>query len=179
MVFKKTVIEDDNGRVCSCCKQYKEWNEFSVDRSRFNSRWRSYDCLECRREKKRAYRQNWWYAKDHEYKYKKRHLEIGDQIYFNSEIWEVIDHKYNWYIVKSIVNWDERRISTSDNHCRRNNNCIRFVKLKNPVVLMRTREKPQFEVKTDGETFELTPPPKEEKKFSIDLDELLENGEGW
>ena len=39
---------------------------------------------------------------------------------------------------------------------------------------MRTREKPQFEVKTDGETFELTPPPKEEKKFSIDLDEMLD-----
>jgi hypothetical protein len=38
---------------------------------------------------------------------------------------------------------------------------------------MRTKEKPQFEVKTDGETFELTPPPKEKKKFSIDLDEML------
>jgi hypothetical protein len=37
---------------------------------------------------------------------------------------------------------------------------------------MRTEEKPKFEVKTDGELFELTPPPKE-KKFSIDLDEML------
>lgn len=71
------------------------------------------------------------------------------------------------------MNWTERRISTSDNHYRRNNNCVRFKKLKNPVVLMRTKEKPQFEVKTDGEIFELTPPPKEEKKFSIDLDEML------
>ena len=174
MVFKKTVIEDDNGRVCSCCKQYKKWNEFSVDRSRFNARWRSYDCLECRREKKRKYRLNGWYAKDREYKYKKRHLEIGDQIYFNSEIWEVQSYSMKkWYIVKSIVTWEEKRISTADNHYRRNNHCVRFVKLKNPVVLMRTKEKPQFEVKTDGETFELTPPPKEEKKFSIDLDELL------
>lgn len=78
-----------------------------------------------------------------------------------------------WYIVKSIVTWEEKRINTSDNHYRRNNSCVRFVKLKNPVVLMRTKEKPQFEVKTDGEIFELTPPPKEEKKFSIDLDEML------
>jgi hypothetical protein len=35
---------------------------------------------------------------------------------------------------------------------------------------MRTEEKPKFEVKTDGELFELTPPP---KKFSIDLDDLI------
>ena len=78
-----------------------------------------------------------------------------------------------WYIVKSIVSWEEKRITTWDNHYRRNNSCVRFVKLENPVVLMRTKEKPQFEVKTDGEIFELTPPPKEEKKFSIDLDDLL------
>ena len=113
-------------------------------------------------------------TKEREYKHKKRHLEKWDQIYFNSEIWEVQSYSMKkWYIVKSIVTWEEKRISTSDNHYRRNNHCVRFVKLENPVVLMRTKEKPQFEVKTDGETFELTPPPKEEKKFSIDLDEML------
>lgn len=71
------------------------------------------------------------------------------------------------------MNWNERRISTSDNHYRRNNNCVRFTKLENPVVMMRTREKPQFEVKSNWEIFELVDPPKEEKKFSIDLDEML------
>lgn len=51
---------------------------------------------------------------------------------------------------------------------------MRFIKLENPVVLMRTKEKTQFEVKTDGEIFELTPPPKEEKKFKINLDDLID-----
>ena len=168
MTFKKTVIEDDNGRVCSCCKQYKKWNEFSVDRSRFNARWRSYDCLECRREKKRRYRLNGWYAKDREYKYKKRHLEIGDQIYFNSEIWEVQSYSMKkWYIVKSIVNWNERRISTADNHYRRNNHCVRFTKLETPVELVQPNKDntPTIDIELE--------PPKEEKKFSIDLDEML------
>lgn len=159
MVFQKTVVEDDNGRVCSCCKQYKARDQFSVDRSRFNARQRSYDCLECRREKKKAYRLKTWYAKDHEYKYKKRHLEIGDQIYFNSEIREVIDHKYNGYIVRSIIFWNERRISTSDNHYRRNNNCVRFTKLQEKIVMELPKETKQELV--------------EEKKFSIDLDSLM------
>lgn len=111
---------------------------------------------------------NGWYTKDREYKYKKRHLEIGDQIYFNSEIWEVQSYSMKkWYIVKSIVNWNERRISTADNHYRRNNHCVRFTKLESPVELVQPKKDntPTIDIELE--------PPKEEKKFSIDLDEML------
>ena len=153
---------------------YQQQPQPKAIRVNFRERVIRYWYEECKNKAHAEYRLNWWYNKDHEYKHNKRHLEIGDQIYFNSEIWEVQSYSMKkWYIVKSIVTWEEKRITTRDNHYRRNNSCIRFVKLENPVVLMRTKEKPQFEVKTDGEIFELTPPPKEEKKFSIDLDDLL------
>lgn len=131
-------------------------------------------CKICRNKAHQEYRDIGGREKDREYKHRKRHLAEWDQIYFNSEIREVQDYKSKkWYIVKSIVNWTERRISTMDNHYRRNNNCVRFTKLENPVVLMRTKEKPQFEVKSDWEIFELVEPPKEERKFKINLDDLL------
>ena len=168
----KHIVYDDNGRVCNKCWEYKKRDDYSYNKVWFHKR--NNTCKVCKNKAHAEYRLNWWYNKDHEYKHNKRHLEIGDQIYFNSEIWEVQSYSMKkWYIVKSIVTWEEKRITTWDNHYRRNNHCVRFVKLENPVVLMRTKEKPQFEVKTDGETFELTPPPKEEKKFSIDLDEML------
>jgi hypothetical protein len=70
-----------------------------------------------------------------------------------------------WYIVKSIVSWEERRISTSDNHYRRNNSCVRFRKLLENVVLVQpSKNTPEIT---------LEDLPKEEKKFSIDLDEML------
>lgn len=168
----KHIVYDDNGRVCNKCWEYKKRDDYSYNKVWFHKR--NSTCKVCKNKAHAEYRLNWWYEKDHEYKHRKRYLEKWDQIYFNSEIWEVQSYSMKkWYIVKSIVTWEEKRITTWDNHYRRNNSCVRFVKLENPVVLMRTKEKPQFEVKTDGETFELTPPPKEEKKFSIDLDEML------
>ena len=167
--YKSEIGED--GRVCNKCKKYKQRNEFAK-----NKEWvkgHTCVCKECRNSYHREFREKTNHEWDRRYKLEKRHLERWDQIYFNSEIREVKEYRNKkWYTVKSIMTWAERVISTSDNHNRPNNSCIRFVKLRNPIVMMRTKEKPQFEVKTDGELFELTPPP--EKKFSLDLDDLLE-----
>ena len=162
----KHIVYDDNGRVCNKCWEYKKRDDYSYNKVWFYKR--NSTCKECKNKAHAEYRLNWWYEKDREYKKKKRYLDVGDQIYFNSEIWEVGDYKYNkWYSVKSIVNWEERRISTSDNHYRRNNNCVRFTKLESPVELVQPKidNTPTIDIELE--------PPKEEKKFSIDLDELL------
>lgn len=155
----------EDGRVCRKCGEYKLRNEFA--RNKVWVKGYTSICKICRNKAHQEYRDIWGREKDREYRHRKRHLEKWDQIYFNSEIWEVIDHKYNWYIVKSIVNWTERRISTMDNHYRRNNNCVRFTKLKTPVKLVQPKKDntPTIDIELD--------PPREEKKFSIDLDEML------
>lgn len=156
----------EDGRVCRKCGEYKLRNEFA--RNKVWVKGYTSICKICRNKAHAEYRLNWWYEKDREYKHRKRYLDTWDQIYFNSEIREVGDYKYNkWYSVKSIVNWDERRISTSDNHYRRNNNCVRFTKLETPVELVQPKKDntPTIDIELE--------PPKEEKKFSIDLDEML------
>lgn len=148
----KHIVYDDNGRVCNKCWEYKKRDLFSYSKSGFNKH--TPMCKECRNKYHNEHRQKTWYKADREYRDKKRHLNTWDQIYFNSEIREVKDYKYNkWYTVKSIVNWEERRISTMDNHYRRNNSCVRFTKLKTPVELVQPKE--------------------EEKKFEINLDDIL------
>lgn len=169
----KHIVYDDNGRVCNKCWEYKKRELFANSKAWFKRH--TSVCKECRNSYHREFREKTNHEWDRKYKLEKRHLERWDQIYFHNEIWEVKEYRNKkWYTVVSIMTWAERVISTSDNHNRRNNNCVRFVKLKNPIVMMVTKEKPKFEVKTDGELFELTPPP-EEKKFKIDLDDLLEN----
>lgn len=163
---RKTIQYDNNGRVCNKCKQYKCWDEFA--RSKIWLMQHTSICKICRNKAHQEYRDIGGREKDREYKHRKRYLTEWDQIYFNSEIREVQDYKSKkWYRVKSIVNWIERRISTSDNHYRRNNNCVRFTKLKTPVELVQPKEDniPTIDIGLE--------PPKEEKKFSIDLDEML------
>ena len=163
---REHIVYDSDGRVCTRCWEYKKRDDYSYNKVWFHKR--NSTCKECKNKAHAEYRLNWWYEKDREYKEKKRYLEQWDQIYFNSEIREVGDYKYNkWYSVKSIVNWDERRISTADNHYRRNNHCVRFTKLESPVELVQPKKD-----NTPTIDIELVPP-KEEKKFSIDLDEML------
>ena len=152
--YGKIVIRyNDEWRICTKCWEYKLWDEFANSKTWFMGH--TWKCKECRNRIHQEYRERTNRARDRQYKIEKRHLEIWDQIYFNSEIWEVKEKRYNWYIVKSIMNWTERRISTSDNHYRRNNNCVRFTKLKNSIVMMVSKQKPKFSVEADEELYEL------------------------
>ena len=136
-----TIVEE-NWRVCSRCKQFKEWNMFARTKDGINGR--TSNCKQCRNEMKREYRLKTWYAKDHEYKKNKRVLSIWDQIYFQDDVWEVLDYKHKkWYTVKSILNWTEKKISTMDNHYSINNSCVRFTKLKS---LLRVKTTEQLEI---------------------------------
>ena len=154
---REYIVYDSDGRVCTRCWEYKKRDLFSYSKSGFNKH--TPMCKECRNKYHNEHRQKTWYKADREYKDKKRHLQIGDQIYFNSEIWEVQSYSSNkWYIVKSIVTWEERRISTMDNHYRKNNHCVRFRKLLEKVTLVQPNKIKEVI---------------EEKKYSIDLDEML------
>lgn len=145
---------DENWRVCTKCWEYKVWSEYAKNKvwvCGFTSK-----CKDCRNKYHQEYRDKTNRARDKQYKIEKRKLNIWDQVYFNSQIREVAEYKSNrWYKVVSIMTWEERRLSTSDNHNRPNTNCARFVKIKNPIVLMRTTEKPKFTVETDDEFYEL------------------------
>ena len=148
----KTPANSD-GRICTRCWIFKLRDEFNRNRVGHNGRCSR--CRDCMNKQHHEYRESTDRKKDREYKYKRRHLEIWDQIYFHSEIWEVKEKRYNWYIVKSIMNWTERRISTSDNAQAWYTNCVKFIKLKNPIVLMVSKEKPKFSVESDWELYEL------------------------
>lgn len=153
-MFKpKTEITAD-GRVCCKCWKFKLRKDYSVCRS--VKAWYTSKCKDCRNAYHKELRERHDYEWDRRYKLQRRKLEIWDQIYFHNEIWEVKEYRNKkWYTVKSIMNWTERIISTSDNHNYPNNHCVRFVKLKNPIVMVRTTEKPKFSVETDDEFYEL------------------------
>ena len=134
----QSIIKED-WRVCTDCWKFKTRDKFCISRSA--STWHTPNCYDCRNERKRQYRNEHGRAVDRAYKNYKRKLNIGDQIYFNSDIREVLDYKYRkWYTVKSILNWTERRISTSDNHYVRNNSCVRFIKLEYLLKVKTTEE---------------------------------------
>ena len=121
-------IIDDKWRVCTKCWEYKERDKFAKSVSWVNKH--TCNCKECRNKMKADYRKRTQYAKDHEYKIKKRKLNQWDQIYFQDDIREVISYRVKkWYLVKSLLNWTEREISTSDNHYKPNNKCVRYKKL--------------------------------------------------
>lgn len=127
---KYWIIIKENWRVCSKCKQFKEWNCFARTKEWIN--WYTCNCKECRNKMKADYRMRTNYTKDHEYKLNKRNLKQWDQIYFQDDIREVVSYKMKkWYLVKSILNGAEKRISTGDNHYRQNNICVRYRKLTN------------------------------------------------
>jgi len=143
MSFKRRIknwtIINENWRVCSKCKQFKEWNWFARTKNWIN--WYTCNCKECRNKAKSEYRKRTNYYKDHEYKKKKRILFIGDQIYFQDDVREVLSYKMKkWYIVKSILNGVKRRISTGDNHYTKNNICVRFKKLDSILKVKTTEE---------------------------------------
>ena len=140
---KNWIIIKENWRVCSKCKQFKEWNCFARTKKWIN--WYTCNCKECRNKAKAEYRKRTNYAKDHEYKKNKRNLTIWDQIYFQDDVWEVLDYKHKkWYTVKSILNWTEKKISTMDNHHSINNSCVRFTKLKS-LLRVKTTEQLKLE----------------------------------
>lgn len=152
------IKRDENGRVCNTCKQYKTRDEFSYNKVWFHER--NPSCKVCKNKAHAEYRANWWHLKDQEYKQRRRKLNIWDQVYFNSEIREVIDYRNNrWYWVKSIVSWVERRIDTNDNPISTTHNVVKFTKLTDKIVLEQPKETQQ-EIE-------------EEKKFSINLDDLM------
>lgn len=119
-------------RKCSRCWVFKEWDKFSRTPNWIN--WYTCNCKDCRNEMKRAYRERTNGQKDLEYREFKRHLKLWDQIYFSDDIWEVTEHiEHKWYIVRSILNWITRQISTSDNFYNWWKTCVRFKKLKTPL----------------------------------------------
>ena len=143
-----TIIKE-NWRVCSRCKKFKIREEFSRTRDWIN--WRTCNCKECRNEMKAEYRKRTQYAKDHEYKKNKRNLEEWDQIYFQNDIREVIWYKTKkWYTVKSVLNGVLKQISTSDNHYKPNNHCVRFRKLWS-ILKVKTNEQIQMEKELEEE----------------------------
>ena len=146
------IVRDENWRVCNKCKKYKPRSEYARNKSWFHKK--CWKCKECANAEHHEYRLNWWYAKDREYKIRKRKLNIWEQVYFNWEIREVVWYKYNrWYTVKSIVSGEERRIDTNDNPIRTNTNCVRFQKLVERVQFVveeeKEEEKPKFELSLD------------------------------
>ena len=132
-------IITENWRVCSRCKKLKAWNEFARNKEWIN--WYTCNCKECRNEMKADYRKKTNYSKDHEYKKNKRNLKEWDQIYFQNDIREVIWYKTKkWYTVKSVLNGVLKQISTSDNHYKPNNHCVRFRKLNTPLELVEEKK---------------------------------------
>ena len=143
-----TIIKE-NWRVCSRCKKFKIREEFA--RTRYWINWRTCNCKECRNEMKAEYRKRTQYAKDHEYKKNKRNLKEWDQIYFQNDIREVIWYKTKkWYTVKSVLNGVLKQISTSDNHYKPNNHCVRFRKLWS-ILKVKTNEQIQKEKELEEE----------------------------
>ena len=100
---------------------------------------------------KAEYRKRTQYAKDHEYKKNKRNLKEWDQIYFQNDIREVIWYKTKkWYTVKSVLNGVLKQISTSDNHYKPNNHCVRFRKLWS-ILKVKTNEQIKKEKELEEE----------------------------
>lgn len=132
-------VVDENGRVCRGCWVYKTWDKFWKNKQQKN--WYTSRCLECRNLKKKEYRKANKCAKDKEYRNWRRNLAIGDQIYFQDDIWDVISYKYKkWYTVRSILNWWERIICTWDNHHVKGNHCVRFRKLVHKLEVKTVEE---------------------------------------
>ena len=131
--------KDNNGRVCTFCWIYKPWSEFS--RSKDNKTGYTPNCKQCRNEQKHQWRIKTNREVDRNYRNNKRHLKIGEQIYFNNDVREVLSYKFKkGYTVKSILNGTLKVISTADNHYIKNNSCVRFKKMLEPIVIKATND---------------------------------------
>lgn len=115
---------DDNGRICRDCNKYKPRSDYHNSKVWLNKR--TQNCIECRNKNKQEYRQNNRRSKDHEYKQKKRKLEVWEIIAtYNPIIYEwnprenklqVLHYRYKkWYYCKSLLTGDECYISLWDN----------------------------------------------------------------
>lgn len=71
MPFKITTHTDENGRVCTKCKEYKLWDNFS--RCSATVSWYTPNCKQCRKETKTKYLATWyWHHKTRNSKIVKR-----------------------------------------------------------------------------------------------------------
>jgi len=127
----KTLI-NEKGRVCLKCWIFKERDNYSKNKK--VKTWRLGTCKECMKEIKREYRYNrGGIEKDREYKRNKRHLEIGEQVFLNDEIREVIDKKFKRGVkIRSLLSGNERRLDPNDNKGK-SLNSIKFERVRNPI----------------------------------------------
>jgi hypothetical protein len=134
----------EKGRNCTNCWIFKPRSEFSKDLS--NKYRHTPDCKECRKRKKRAYREQNQRSKDKEYRLKKRKLQIGEYIAFlnpvlvegipREDVREVVGYTFKkGYSIKSVHTWLERTLDTGDNQ-KVNKNCERFYRVDKPIELV-------------------------------------------
>lgn len=120
--FKTSI--DDEGRICTECKEYKIRSKFS--RTTLTTTKRTPNCKECRNKRKAIYRQNNNRITDILYKEKTRKLSVWTIISFPSEEikdiidwnkdqqWKVIGYvNRKWHRLESTLNGNKRRLNTS------------------------------------------------------------------
>lgn len=118
---------DEEWRVCVKCLEYKTRDKFHKNRVWLHNR--TSDCINCRNKAKREYRKRTNYQKDHEYKKRRRTLEIWTIIVMEKERyidWLPREDKYivekyefkKWYMIKSLIDWIYKWIDLNDNWTR-------------------------------------------------------------
>ena len=170
----------EDGRVCNKCREYKLRDYFA--RSKVWVNWYTSICKECRNKQHKEYRINWWYEKDHEYKMRKRKLKPYEKIMFNWEVYSVIGYTYKkWYRI--IGKNETRNISLGDNktsakitkYNERKPNLYTDIR---PILTIPEVKEGEIKVKEDNcPTIELPQEIEKERKYKIDLEELLERCE--
>lgn len=126
--IKSEVLE--HGRVCTNCNIFKTWDLYC--KSVWWVAWHTNNCKECRNKYKREFRAKTDYAKDREYKKKKRTLHIGDKIKLKdvTKVWdtyihpvrEVVKYEYKkWYTLYSQEHKVYRSLDTGDNKANKRN----------------------------------------------------------
>lgn len=122
--FQYQTARDENWRICTICKEYKQWNKYA--RTTATTTKRTPNCKECRNRIKKEYRKKTNNEKDREYKNINRKLLIWTIIIFPKEnikdiiSWysnqkrKVTEYVYKkWYKVESMITGYTRRVNTS------------------------------------------------------------------
>ena len=170
----------EGGRVCNKCREYKLRDKFA--RSKVWVKGYTSICKECRNKKHQEYRMNWGYEKDHEYKRKTRKLKAYEKIVWNWEVYSVLGYTYKkWYRIgnkngiRYISLGDNKTSAKVTKYNERKPNLYTDIR---PILTMPEVKKEEIKVKEDNcPTIELPPEVEKEKKFKIDLEELLNNYE--
>ena len=130
---------DDNGRECTKCLEYKEWDFFNKNNAWPNRKQNI--CKECQKKAKKEYRERTGGLKDKEYRKKKRILEIWSDIAFTKavyidwmpreDVYTIIKYVFHkWYLLQSKRTKEYRRLDTNDNRTHeRSRNCTEFYRL--------------------------------------------------